>query len=77
VGDDLLGRRGSPLRLVLGRVSVADKHRVVAAHKRAVERPADALIGLSTDHRQPPNVAGRQLTLKSAGLERIAVVLSR
>jgi len=32
------------------------------------------LIGLSADHQEPANVAGRQLSLERCGLEGIAVV---
>ena len=46
VGDDLVRRRRPPSRLVLCRMGVADKGRVVPPDERAVERRADARIGL-------------------------------
>src|SRR5439155_8037919 len=49
VRDDLARRRRSPCRLVLRRVSVADKRRVVPPDERAVKRRADARIGLCAD----------------------------
>ena len=46
MGDDLVRRGRAPLAEVLGGVRVADERRVVAAGDSAVQRRADALVGL-------------------------------
>ena len=56
--DDLVRRRRSPGRQVLRRVGVADEGRVVASDERAVERRADAGIGLCADDDESPNSEG-------------------
>ena len=57
VGDDLLRRRRPPRGQVLGRVRVADERRVVAADERAVERRADAGVGLRAGDDEPADAA--------------------
>jgi hypothetical protein len=55
VRDDRLRRRRSPGRLVPGRVRVTDQGRVVSPGERAVERAADARVGLGAGDHEPPD----------------------
>ncbi len=73
--DDLVRRRRPPWRLVLGRVGVADQGRVVSPDERAVERGADARIGLNADDHESPDSEARQHGLEGGVLEGVAVVL--
>jgi hypothetical protein len=75
VRDDLARRRRSPGRLVLRRVGVTDKGRVVPADERAVERRADALVGLRADNHESPDPEAGQDGLEGGVLEGVAVVL--
>ena len=61
--------------LVLGRVGVADKGRVVPPDERAVERRADARIGLRARDDESPDSEARQHGLEGGVLEGVAVVL--
>jgi hypothetical protein len=56
-------------------VGVADKGRVISPDERAVERRADARIGLGADDNESPNTEARQHGLKGGVLEGIALVL--
>jgi hypothetical protein len=56
-------------------VSVADKGRVVPPDERAVERRADARIGLCADDDESPDSEARQHGLQGGVLEGVAVVL--
>src|SRR5215467_16197714 len=73
--DDLVRRRRSPRRQVLGRVSVADQSYVVPTGERAVQRRADALICLRTNKENPPDFQSRQDVLEGGVLERVGVGL--
>ena len=75
VRDDLLRRRRAPGRLVLRRVGVADEGRVVPPGERAVERRADARIGLCADDDESSDSETRQHVLEGGVLEGVAVVL--
>src|SRR5438105_12850443 len=55
VRDDLVRRRCSPCRLVLRRVGVPDKGRAVSPCDGAVERRADARVGLCADAQPSSN----------------------
>ena len=54
MGDDLVGRRCAVRRQVLGRVGIGDQRRVVAAGDRAVQRRADARVGLRARDEERP-----------------------
>jgi hypothetical protein len=56
-------------------VSVADKGRVVPPDERAVERRADARIGLCADDDESPDSEARQHGLQGGVLKGVAVVL--
>ena len=56
-------------------MGVADEDRVVASGERAVERRADARIGLRADDDEPPDSEARQHGLERGVLEGVAVVL--
>jgi glycerate kinase len=75
VRDDVTRCGRAPLRLVLGRVGVADQHRVVAAHQGAVQRRPDARVGLRPGHQQPPDLEAGQHLLEPGVLEGVAVGL--
>ena len=75
VRDDLVRRRRPPRRAVLGRVAIADKGRVVPPDECAVERRADACIGLSARDDESADSEARQHGLEGGVLERVAVVL--
>ena len=49
VGDHGFGGRCAPFALVFGRVRIADQRHVVPAGQRAVDRRADAGVGLCAD----------------------------
>ena len=67
---------GAPhCRLVLGRVGVADEGRVVPSGERAVERRADARIGLCADDDESSDTEARQHGLEGRVLEGVAVAL--
>ena len=69
-------RRGRPpLRQVLGGVCVADEGRVVPLHDGAVQRRADARVGLCADDDESPDSEIRQHRLEVGVFERVAVVL--
>ena len=55
VGDDLVRGRCARRCLVDRRMRVADEKCVVAADERAVDRRADARIGVRADHEEPPD----------------------
>ena len=59
VRDDLVRRRRSPLRVVLGGVRVADQRRVVTPDERTVQRRTDTGVGLraNNDSRPTPRSA--------------------
>ena len=61
--------------LILRCVSVTDEQRVVPSRQGAVQRGADAPIGLGAYHDQPPNPKTGQYGLKRCVLEGVAVVL--
>ena len=73
--DHLLRRRRAPLGQVLGRVRVADQRGVVAARERAVQRRADARVGLRAGDDEPPDAEAGQDGLEVGVLERVAVAL--
>ena len=73
--DDLVRRRRPPCRLIPRRVGVVDQGRVVAPDERAVERRADARVGLRADDDEPPDSQARQHGLQGGVLEGVAVVL--
>src|SRR6266702_6774520 len=75
VRDDLVRRRRPPCRLVLRRVRGADTGRVVPPGERAVERRADARVGLCADDDESPDTEVRQYGLEGGVLEGVAVVL--
>jgi hypothetical protein len=56
-------------------VRVADERRVISPDESAVERRADARIGLRTDHDEPCHPEGRENLLETRVLERVAPVL--
>ena len=56
-------------------MSVADKGRVVPPDERAVERRADARVGLRADDDESPDPEARQHDLEGGVLEGVAVVL--
>jgi len=56
-------------------MSVADKGRVVPPDERAVERRADARIGLCADDDESPDSEARQDGLEGGVLEGVAIVL--
>jgi hypothetical protein len=56
-------------------VGVADEGRVVAPDQRAVERRADARIGLCADDDESPDPEARQHALEGGVLEGVAVAL--
>jgi len=56
-------------------VGVADQDGVVAAGEGAVQRRADAGVGLGTGDHEPSDVARGQLRLQVGVLERVAVAL--
>ena len=60
---------------VLRRVGVADEGRVVPSGERAVERRADARVGLRADDDEPPDSEVRQHGLEGGVLEGVAVAL--
>ena len=59
-------------RQVLGRVRVADQRRVVAPDDRAVQRRADAFVGLRADHDEPADPEAGEHALQRGLLERVA-----
>ena len=73
--DDLIRWRRPPGRLVPRRVGVADQGRVVPPDERAVQRRADARIGLSADDDEAPDSEARQHRLQGGVLEGVAVAL--
>ncbi len=73
--DDLLRWRCTPLRLVLGRVGVADKRGVVSSDKRAVEGRANAGVGLCTGDDESSDSQAGQHVFEVGVLEGIAIVL--
>src|SRR6188508_1331301 len=75
VRDHLLRWGRAPLRLVLGRVGVADQGRVVPSDERAVERRADALIRLGAGDDEPSDTEAGQHRLEGRVLERVAIAL--
>ncbi len=75
VRDDLVWRRRPPCRLVPRRVGVADQGRVVPPDERAVQRRADARIGLCASDDEPPDFEARQHGLEGGVLEGVAVAL--
>jgi hypothetical protein len=56
-------------------VGVADEGCVVTSDERAVERRADARIGLGADNDESPDSEARQHPLQGGVLEGVAVVL--
>jgi hypothetical protein len=56
-------------------VGVADKRRVVSSGERAVERRANARIGLCADDHESPDSEARQHGLEDGVLEGVAVAL--
>src|SRR3954466_3798874 len=75
VRDHLLRRRRSPRGLVLRRVGIADESRVIPAGEGAVERRADARIGLRSDDDEPPDTEAGEDCLEVRVLEGVAVAL--
>jgi hypothetical protein len=75
VRDDLVRRRRSPCRAVLRRVGVTDKGYVVPPDERAVDRRADASIGLCANDDELPDTEAQQHGLKGSVLEGVTVVL--
>jgi hypothetical protein len=75
VRNDLIGGRGAPLRVILGRVGVADKRGVVPPDERTVERRANAGIGLRARDDESSNPQARQHGLEVGVLEGVAEIL--
>ena len=69
--DDLVRRRRPPCRLIVRRVGVADQGRVVPPGERAVERRADARVGLCARDDQSPDAEPRQHFLEDTTLETV------
>ena len=75
VGDDLVLGRRAPCRLILRRVGVADQDRVIPPGDGAMQRRADAPIGLRADDNHSPDPEAGQHGVKRGVLERIAIAL--
>ena len=72
VRDDLVRRRRAPVALVLGRVRVTDERHVVAARERAVDRGADAGVGLRAGDDEVSDAGPGEHLLQVGGLEGVA-----
>src|SRR5437867_2807247 len=70
-----VGCGGAPLSEVFGRVSIADKRRVVASDDRAVECGPNAFVGLRPGDDQVPYLALGEHGLEVGLLEGVAVPL--
>jgi len=75
VRNDLIGWRGTPLRVILRRVGVADERGVVPPDERTVERRANAGIGLRTGDDESSHPQARQHGLEVGVLEGVAEIL--
>src|SRR6185295_7537674 len=75
VGDHLVGGGCAVRRQVFGGVGVGDQGGVVAAGEGAVQRGADARVGLGARDEQVAHVPVGQDGLEVGGLERVAVFL--
>ena len=72
---DHVGRGRAPLGEVFGGVGITHQDRVVPAGEGAVQRGADAGIGLGAGDDQAADAALRELALEIGVLERVAVLL--